>query len=128
MEWMILPFRRYFEFSGRSRRMEFWMYTLFNVLVAIAAVAIDYALGFGFENNGPVGIITSLAFFVPSRSVSYRRLHGVDRSAGWLVLVFVPIIGWLVLLIWNCSDGTSGTNRFGPDPKDPAGDLQSVFS
>jgi uncharacterized membrane protein YhaH (DUF805 family) len=125
---MILPFRRFFDFSGRSRRMEFWMFTLLSVLASIAATVVDIALGFSFDDVGPVASIVSLAFLIPSLSVSFRRLHDVDRSAWWLLLVFLPIIGWIVLLVWNCSDGTSGPNRFGPDPKNPDGDLQAVFS
>jgi uncharacterized membrane protein YhaH (DUF805 family) len=128
MEWMILPFRRFGEFTGRSRRREFWMFTLFSLLAALVATAVDAALGFALEDNGPVSIIQSLAFLVPSVSVSIRRLHDIDRSGWWLLLVLIPIIGWLVLLIWECTDGTAGTNRFGVDPKDPQGDLQSVFS
>jgi uncharacterized membrane protein YhaH (DUF805 family) len=128
MDWMILPFRRFFDFSGRSRRMEFWMFTLLSVLASIAGTVVDIALGFSFDDVGPVASIVSLAFLIPSLSVSFRRLHDVDRSAWWLLLVFLPIIGWIVLLVWNCSDGTSGPNRFGPDPKNPDGDLQAVFS
>ncbi len=104
------------------------MFTLFSFIAAIAATAVDFAFGFALEDNGPVSIVQSLAFLVPSISVSIRRLHDIDRSGWWLLLVLVPIIGWLVLLIWECTDGTSGTNRFGPDPKNPQGDLQNVFS
>ena len=125
---MILPFRRFAEFTGRSRRQEFWMFNLFGLLAALAATAVDFAIGFGLEDNGPVTIVQSLAFLVPSLSVSIRRLHDVDRSGWWLLLVLIPILGWIVLIVWNCTDGTCGTNRFGADPKNPDGDLQSVFS
>ncbi|WP_256872527.1 DUF805 domain-containing protein, partial [Enterobacter cloacae] len=45
------------------------------------------------------------------------RLHDTDRSAWWLLLLLIPIIGWLIILIFNCQSGTPGENRFGPDPK-----------
>ena len=128
MEWMILPFRRFLEFTGRSRRKEFWMFTLLSVIAAIAAALIDLMFGFGPEQNGPVGIVVSLTFLIPSLSVSVRRLHDVDRSGWWLLLALIPILGWIVLIVWNCTDGTRGTNQFGPDPKNADGDLQSVFS
>ncbi|MBD3720492.1 DUF805 domain-containing protein [Klebsiella pneumoniae] len=35
----------------------------------------------------------------------------------WLLLLLIPVIGWLVILIFNCQRGTEGNNRFGPDPK-----------
>jgi uncharacterized membrane protein YhaH (DUF805 family) len=47
----------------------------------------------------------------------FRRLHDTDRSAWWLLLIFIPIVGWVVILLFNCQDGTPGENRFGPDPK-----------
>ena len=128
MEWMILPFRRFLEFTGRSRRKEFWMFTLLSVIAVIAAALIDLMFGFGSEQNGPVGIVVSLTFLIPSLSVSVRRLHDVDRSGWWLLLALIPILGWIVLIVWNCTDGTRGTNQFGPDPKNADGDLQSVFS
>jgi uncharacterized membrane protein YhaH (DUF805 family) len=49
--------------------------------------------------------------------VLFRRLHDTDRSAWWLLLLLIPIIGWLVILIFNCQSGTPGENRFGADPK-----------
>lgn len=128
MEWMILPFRRFAEFGGRSRRKEYWMFTLFSILCSAATLPLDLAMGYTIDDNGPIGVIVSLVFLVPSISVSFRRLHDVDRSAWWLLLAFIPIIGWIILLVWNCTDGTPGPNRFGPDPKNPDGDLTGVFS
>ena len=126
MEWMLLPLKRYAQFSGRSRRKEYWMFTLFTILVSIAASLIDVILGFGFQNNGPVGIIASLALLVPGIAVAMRRLHDTDRSGWWLLLFLLPIIGWIVLLVFYCTDGTPGTNRFGPDPKGE--NLAEVFA
>lgn len=128
MEWMILPLKRYFEMSGRSRRKEYWMFTLFNVLVAAFSAALDGLIGFGFDDNGPFGIITSLALLVPGLTVWVRRLHDTDRTAWWILLVFIPILGWIALLVFACQEGTRGSNRYGPDPKDPSGDLEAIFS
>lgn len=102
--------------------------TLLSVIAAIAAIPVDMLLGFGLEDTGPVGGIVSLVFLIPSLSVSVRRLHDVDHSAWWLLLIFLPIIGWIVLIVWNCTEGTAGPNRFGSDPKSPESDLESVFS
>lgn len=144
MEWMILPLKRYFDFSGRSRRKEYWMFFLLTIIVGIVAGIIDSMLGFGtassvttdsgvsasFSSRGPVAAITSLALLIPSIAVAIRRLHDTDRSGWWLLLVLIPIIGWIVLLVFYCTDGTRGTNRFGPDPKDPGGSANAaeVFS
>ncbi|MGK3373215.1 DUF805 domain-containing protein, partial [Citrobacter youngae] len=49
--------------------------------------------------------------------VQFRRLHDTDRSAWWLLVLLIPIVGWLVIIIFNCQNGTPGSNRFGADPK-----------
>jgi uncharacterized membrane protein YhaH (DUF805 family) len=140
MQWMILPLKRYFDFKGRSRRKEFWMFVLFGIIAGVAATIVDASLGYGsvsssvgdgsanfaFESNGPVVIIVWLALLIPSIACAVRRLHDTDRSGWWLLLIFIPIIGWIVLIVFYCLDGTSGTNRFGADPKGP--DIEQVFS
>ena len=139
LQWMILPYRRYFDFSGRSRRKEYWMFTLFNILVSIA---IDLAfgsptyeragfyVGFSTELSGIGGTLQNifgLVSFIPGLAVAVRRLHDQDRSGWLLLLVFIPILGWFALLVFMLLDGTRGRNRFGPDPKNPA-DEADVFS
>ena len=145
MEWMLMPLRRYAEFNGRSRRKEYWMFTLFLILVSVVLLLLEMAAGvdemFG-AGGGPLSLIFTLATFVPSLSVSVRRLHDVDRTGWWLVVPLVALVllgfagvtqfGWLaavagivalvsliVILVFAVSDGTPGPNRFGPDPKNP---------
>jgi len=127
MEWMILPFRRFANFSGRSRRKEFWMFYLLTVLLDLIARFIDISVGFPRGIGGPAGICQSLVFLIPSVSVGIRRLHDIDRSGWWLALILIPIIGWITLLIFFCTEGTSGENRFGFDSKNPNIDLQRIF-
>lgn len=125
MDWMLMPLKRYADFNGRSRRKEFWMFTLLNVIVTIVLYGLIIA-GLDFETGQPgalsmVGggllLIYALAFLVPSIAVYVRRFHDQDKS-GWLVLLmFVPVIGGLILLIFMCIEGTRGPNRFGEDPK-----------
>ena len=103
----------YANFNGRARRSEFWWFVLFNFILSLVASIIDRLLisimGFGF-----VGIIVTLGLLVPGIAVSVRRLHDIDRSGWWLLLVFVPIIGALLLIYWEATEGTKGDNRFGP--------------
>lgn len=131
MNWMILPLKRTFDFGGRSRRKEFWMFVLFCVLVGVGAGILDLMLGYGasgahaggggyeawVETRGPVGVISSLLLIVPQLAVSVRRLHDINRTGWWLLLLLLPLIGWLVLLVFYVTEGTRGENRFGPDPK-----------
>lgn len=131
MEWMLLPYRRYAEFSGRSRRKEYWMFFLFQILVSIAIGIVfgrtTYAAGGGFAGaytsfdttGGMLQGLFNLANFVPSLAVAVRRLHDQDRSGWLMLLLFIPILGWFALLVFMCLEGTRGPNRFGADPKNP---------
>lgn len=105
-------FIKYVVLHGRARRSEYWWFALFNLLAGIAAAVVDLSLG-----SSLVGNLVTLALFLPGLTVSVRRLHDTDRS-GWLVLLLlVPVIGWLVLLVWAAQDGTPAHNRYGPSPK-----------
>jgi uncharacterized membrane protein YhaH (DUF805 family) len=106
--------RNYVTFSGRAARSEFWYWTLFAFLVAAVSGILDFAL-FPSMGTGPLNAVTSLLLFLPGLAVSVRRLHDLDRT-GWWILLTLTIIGLIVLLIWDCTKGTDGPNRFGPDP------------
>lgn len=112
-------FRNYANAAGRATRSEFWYWTLFSFLVTAAGAVIDMAL-FGVENEtGLLRPLLSLALLIPDVAVSIRRLHDLDRKWPWLLISFTGI-GAIVLLVWFCMKGTTGPNRFGPDPLAPA--------
>ncbi len=108
-------FRNYVNFTGRAARSEFWYWFLFAVLASIAAGLIDLGLFPGAELS-PINTLVGLALFLPGLAVSIRRLHDLDRTGWWFLLIFIPIIGVIWLIIWDCMRGTVGPNRFGPDP------------
>ncbi len=142
MEWMLMPLRRYAEFSGRSRRMEYWMFALLNVIVMSVITMLMVAGGFsmsGLANGAPpeapgilfwlgaclLGIYV-LAIIVPSIAVTIRRLHDRDMSGWWylgfILLSMIPMVGFIAsiaMLVIFFLPGTPGPNRFGTDPKDP---------
>ncbi len=92
MEWMMMPFRRYAEFNGRSQRKEYWMFTLFNVIVAIVLSIVEGVLGLSKVVGGVYGPLTAifgLGVIIPSLSVGVRRLHDTDRSGWWLLAPYV---------------------------------------
>jgi uncharacterized membrane protein YhaH (DUF805 family) len=91
---------------------------LFNVLAQVVTEIIDTVIGISLTTG-----IFSLAVLLPGIAVSVRRLHDLDRSGWWLLLAFVPVVGIIVLLIWFCTKGTDGSNRFGPDPLGGGGQL-----
>jgi len=108
-------FNNYVNFTGRAARSEFWYWTLFAILASIAGELIDLALFSSSSTFTPVQTLVNLALFLPGLAVSVRRLHDLDRTGWWLLLIFT-VIGIIVLLVWDCMRGTVGPNRFGPDP------------
>lgn len=105
--------RKYTVFSGRARRAEFWWFTLINWIISVVLQLIDNAVGTG----GILGGLYALGVLLPSIAVAIRRLHDTDRSGWWLLLVLIPIIGWLVLLYFYVLDSQPEPNQYGPSPK-----------
>jgi len=103
-------FSNYVNFSGRACRSEYWYWVLFVVLVDIAAGIIDAALW-----TYAITSLADLALFLPGLALAVRRLHDLDRTGWWVLLVFIPVIGAIILIVWACTKGTEGPNRFGPD-------------
>ena len=116
MEWMILPLRRYAQFSGRSQRKEYWMFILLSFIVSIVLSLIDTSLGLGgrttdfagrgangfsagaYTRGGVLSSIWSLVILVPSLAVSVRRLHDIDRTGWWMLGIFGLFVCGAVLL------------------------------
>ncbi|HEX7709985.1 MAG TPA: DUF805 domain-containing protein [Sphingomonadaceae bacterium] len=129
MQWMFLPYKRYFDFSGRSRRMEYWMFALLWFIIGVifdigvfASMPSAEAMQAGVAPAG-LGIgavifgIFAAASLIPAIAVTVRRLHDTDRSGWWWFIQLIPLIGAIVMLVFMLLDGTPGPNRFGPDPK-----------
>jgi uncharacterized membrane protein YhaH (DUF805 family) len=104
-------FSNYATFTGRATRPEYWYWVLFGVLAAVVFWIIQVVISrFGGQT---LQWLFNLATIVPTIAVATRRLHDTDRSGWWQLLCFIPVIGWIVLLVWFCQPGTYGSNRFG---------------
>ncbi|MEN8138383.1 MAG: DUF805 domain-containing protein [Bacteroidota bacterium] len=120
MNWYLQVLQKYATFSGRARRSEYWMFMLFNMIFAIAAMVLDNVLGIAHEitNYGPIYGLYALGMFIPGLAVTVRRLHDVGKS-GWMFLIaFIPFIGAIYLLVLVVSDSKPGRNEYGPNPKE----------
>jgi uncharacterized membrane protein YhaH (DUF805 family) len=104
-------FSNYVNFSDRAIRSQYWFWALFTTIGVLVTGGID-----GVDGMTLAYPIFGLVTILPSLAVAVRRLHDLDRSGWWLLLVLIPLIGSIVLLIWFCTRGTDGSNRFGPDP------------
>lgn len=111
-------FRKYATFQGRARRSEYWYWCLFNILVDFVLIAIDYSAYLVVW--GDVGILTtlfSLVVLVPNIAVTVRRLHDIGRSGWWYWIYFVPVLGFIVLLVFCVTDSKPEENKYGVSPK-----------
>ena len=115
MQWYLKLLTQYADFNGRARRQEYWMFFLVNLIITIT-IAIGFVEG-SLGSAGALGVIYSLAVFIPFIAVSMRRLHDTGRSGWWLLIGFIPLIGSLVLLIFMLLQGVAETNDYGEDPK-----------
>jgi uncharacterized membrane protein YhaH (DUF805 family) len=106
--------KKYAVFSGRASRPEYWYWILFYALIQIGTRILD-AVVFPTPGATYVSSIFNLITFLPTLAVAVRRLHDVNRS-GWWLLIDLTIIGMIYpLLVWKCTKGTVGPNRFGDD-------------
>lgn len=117
MEWYLLPWKRFADFNGRSRRKEYWTFTLGSILAAI----FFYVPALLIKTTNPslaLGLISvyALAAFIPSWSCGVRRLHDTGRSGFYLLLSFIPIVN-LILIYILAIDSARGSNEYGPNPK-----------
>ena len=108
MHWMLMPLRRSAEFSGRSRRMEYWMWVLFQFLIGLGVIVLMMLLGGSALLSGdPTAMVAvgglalliyalygilGLVFLIPSLAVAVRRLHDTNRSGWWILAPLAPYL------------------------------------
>ena len=92
---------------------------MFTVLSGIVLAVVDTLTGtMGmFGDSGLLGQLFEIAVLVPSLALGARRLHDINRTGWWLLLLFVLVIGWIVLIVWAIKRGDEGPNKYGPDPR-----------
>lgn len=167
MHWYLTVLKQYATFKGRARRKEYWMFVLVNVSISIILFGGDVLIRGGVERamGATIGLSGAygLAVLLPSIAVQVRRLHDLDRTGWWLLMVLVPqavgwvfgfmqaidpadrwglsdpahpalvtagiliMIGGLILFVFFCLKGTSGSNRYGPDPLGASDDDADVW-
>ena len=121
IEYFKLALSRYSDFSGRSRRSEYWYFVLGQTLLIWGLMAVSALLGSMSEILGLVGLgaymLLSFALIVPSLAVAVRRLHDLGKSGWYLLIGIIPLVGGIVLLVWLATEGEPVENEYGPDPK-----------
>ncbi|GAA4236739.1 DUF805 domain-containing protein [Postechiella marina] len=120
MEWYLKVVRdNYANFTGRARRKEYWMFALFNGIFILGIMLVSGGIAAATDMPAIMGlyIIYVLGVLVPSLAVVVRRLHDVGKS-GWFYLIgLIPLIGPIWIFVLLVTEGDTGPNQYGPDPK-----------
>ncbi|MGO4772656.1 DUF805 domain-containing protein [Flavobacterium sp. W22_SRS_FK3] len=126
-------FENYANFNGRARRSEYWYFTLMQFILLISFVVVGAILGSLFDSalgglfiGYMVFCFYSLATVLPTLGVVVRRLHDVGKSGWFYFIALIPGIGAIWLLILLCTEGDSGENNYGPDPKNDFEEISEI--
>ena len=119
MHWYTDVIKKYAVFDGRAGRPEFWWFTLFNAIIYAILYVILLSVSSG-SSGLIIADLYALAVFLPSLGVGIRRLHDTNRSGWWILISFVPVVGWIVLLVLYALAGDPGPNRYGSGPDQTA--------
>ncbi|MFY9243120.1 MAG: DUF805 domain-containing protein [Polaribacter sp.] len=130
MNWYLKVLKEYVTFTGRARRKEFWMFTLFHLIIVSILVSLIVLSSDGFfsaryssEPQAPsifliiLLVLYILGTFLPGLAVTVRRLHDTNKSGWWYLISFVPYIGSFIILIFTCMDSYPRQNQWGENPK-----------
>lgn len=129
MKQFIDVIKAYADFKNRLSRRDFWIFILFNILFSIVASALDmifhstYSLGSGAGipvESGLFESLYSLFVFIPGLAAGVRRLHDTGKSGWMMLLLLIPIIGWIWILVLWLSGSYPGENEYGPEPETSA--------
>ena len=119
---MVAPYRRYFDFSGRSCRKEYWLFHLALVILIVCLIVVGEVADSSLASNqfSNVGFsIFGLVFLVsviPHLAVTIRRFHDQGLSGWYYLWSFFPYIGGLIQIYYMVQKGTPGENGWGQDP------------
>ncbi|MCI1748430.1 MAG: DUF805 domain-containing protein [Acidipropionibacterium sp.] len=99
-----LFFKNYAVFNGRASRSEYWWMFVFSWLISIILSGLGRMIGdSGTTFLDVLSGVWGLATIVPSLAIVWRRLHDTGRAGGWFFIVFVPIVGWIILIVFLAS-------------------------
>lgn len=129
MNWYLKVLKQYADFNGRARRQEYWMFALFNIIIIVALVLLSLMIGSSTSSEDLMSIpilIYYLGIIIPSIAVAVRRLHDQNKSGWYYLVTFIPLVGGIWLLVLLCTEGDSGPNQYGPDPKNSNTELNDI--
>lgn len=121
-KWYLTPLvDNYANFSGRARRQEFWVFFLFQISIFILLIVLSDLLEtyLDFEYHTIPFALYFLGTLVPWLAINIRRLHDSGKSGGYFFVNLIPLVGRIWYIVLMATEGESGPNKYGPDPKKP---------
>ncbi len=117
-----LFWKNYINFSGRTRRSDYWQFVLVNFIIAMLLGVLSFIL-YTAANLSPYLInrlvigAYALATLIPNLAIQIRRLHDIGKDWYYIFFILIPIAGPIILLVWYCQDSQFGANKYGDNPK-----------
>ncbi len=122
MNYYTTVLKKYAVFSGRATRAEYWYFVLINFIISLLLQGLAAIVGPESSAAGVLALLSgvyAVALLLPGIAVAVRRLHDTNRSGGYVFLTLIPFVGAIILLVFLAQDSQSGTNQYGPNPKEP---------
>lgn len=116
MNYYLMPWKKYVTFSGRAQRAEYWTFTLVNMGIYFLLLVL-YLVA---NNNAALmnlAVLFNLAILLPTLAVTARRLHDTGHKGWWILIGLIPLVGFIILLVFTLSDSTPGDNKYDQNPK-----------
>jgi len=107
MDYFLDALKRYADFTGRARRKEYWMFILIYMIINIVLAVLGLDI---------ISALVALGLLVPSISIAARRLHDTGRSGWWQLIALIPVIGFIILIVFLAQDSHEA-NDYGVNPK-----------
>lgn len=111
--------KKYATFSGRASRSEYWWFVLVSFVVSVVITLIGTVVAGDMTTaSTTTGVddvlsgLWGLATLIPSLALAVRRLHDTNRSGWWVLLGLVPLVGWIILIVWYASGPNPAGMRF----------------
>jgi uncharacterized membrane protein YhaH (DUF805 family) len=123
--WYMDVLRKYTVFHGRAGRPEFWWFTLVNIVVSVVIFQIVIGAIAGHAVGEALSGLYGLAVLLPNLGVAIRRLHDTNRTGWWILIGIIPVIGWIILIVFYAMGGDSSENSYGGLPPTEPGQAVS---
>lgn len=110
-----LYWKNYTNFTDRTRCSDYWYVVLMNLLISLGVSMFSFIPYLGYV----LSAVWSLATIIPGLALTVRRLKDTGKDWPYIFFCLIPIVGWIIIIVFCAQDSEMGPNQFGPSPKYP---------